>query len=191
MISSTVIDQREKIDSYEAERLKAGIPQAPLASRDVRPKERSQKPKRQNHSDHYMIDRMHRDGILTDDQWQAGVHIRYWHDCLMLSHLRSRSIDTIMGERGFDPEALTISRLTATDLLMKTMIAMQRTERSTGYWSWQFCYWLCIDDLSFSAIAKARKMRKEAGIRQTKDALDQLYAILDEKGFLFWQRNRE
>lgn len=180
------MNQSERIEVLEAERIASGVIVKPLASLEMR--KRSSKPKRQNFADHYYIDRLNRDGVITDDQWQAGVHIRYWHDCIALSSLRSRSIDTIMGERGFDAEAFNINKLNATDLLMKTMLAVQRYERTSGYWLWQFCHWLCIDDMTFDQVAKLRKMRASKAREETKGALDILYGVLDENNFLFWQR---
>ena len=180
--------QEERIEELQALRDIAGIPK-PIKLGEVKThKQARRKVSRQNASDAYLIDRMHSRNLLTDEQWYAGTHIRFWHDAVMNSPLRSRSLDTILGDGDHDPEAFNINKLNATDYLMKTMRAMQEHEQKSGYWSWQFCYWLCIDEKSFKDIAKLRRMRETAAASATRDALDVLHAILYEKNYLWNQR---
>lgn len=162
----------------------------------VAPEQTKSKPKkkrRTNTINAWMIDRLFNAGIINEEQHMAGVHVRFWWECIMATGLRCISLeaaDTIRS-RSFSPEDLYTTRLSAQDLLNKINLAMHQRGHAECRLLWAPVVWVACDDLSLSQAAARLGKRKGAGIEQVKEALQACYDEMEGRNLLFWQRDCE
>lgn len=157
---------------------------------ETKPKEKKRK-RRANTTNAWMIDRLFNAGIINEDQHIAGVHVRFWWECIMASGLRCISLETEMANRGGKPVDWYAERLSAQDLLNKLNLAMHQRGFSEGRLLWAPVVWVACDDLSLSEAAAKLGKRKADGIEQVKEALQACYDEMEGRNLLFWQRDCE
>lgn len=146
-------------------------------------------PRRRNTCNQWMIDKLFNAGVIDQEQHFAGVHIRFWRECAISSHLKALSVESIRGGAG-DMDGLNAQRLDAKSLMSKIIIAMRDREHAEARaMLWAPCVWIAIDDLTIShAIAKMGK-RRQTGFQHVQYAFTALYEELERNELLFWQRD--
>lgn len=158
---------------------------------ETKPKEKKRK-RRANTTNAWMIDRLFNAGIINEDQHMAGVHVRFWWECIMATGLRCISLEAadMIRSRTFSPDDLYATRLSAQDLLNKINLAMHQRGQAECRLLWAPVAWVTCDDLSLSEAAARLGKRKGAGIEQVKEALQACYDEMEGRNLLFWQREQ-
>jgi hypothetical protein len=138
----------------------------------------------------WSFDKLFNNEVIDREMWEACMHIRWWWEAVQRSHLRCISLESIhtTGQAPV-PDAEYINKLTAFDMLNKAMLAMHKQGQRERRQLWAPCWWLAIDELSLTQIARKLCKRKASALDQTRDALLLLHETLEDKKFLFWQRS--
>lgn len=173
-------------DTVEAVDVLQGIPPEITISA---PAKVNRKPKRTNTCNHWQIDKLYNMGAIDQDQHYAGVHIRYWRECAIASHLKALSIETVRGGASGDVDGINVNRLDAKSLMSKIIIAVKNREMAETKLLWAPAVWVAIDDLTMSHAAAKLGMRKSAGLERVLYSLTALYEELERSELLFWQRS--